>query len=944
MAANITCRLVPQVAGLKELEIENGKALGIGRHDCGDAAGQSQISRRQVEVRAVEGGVTAVNVGQGRVRLIGHQERLLGGEHCWLQGGTSRKMEPGDTLQLCAISVAGIAVVASWTLSAIALASFASRSVAAPDSRLPAECDAAPGLDRAAEDEFQVRAQLPSPLMKSTTASPHGTAMPPLLRPQAAPLADPTAAEPRRETLEKSRTAPPLATAEPQARRPQSVAGGTASEARSIRSSLGLTTAIGQATDRVLGQWDYVPRADVADETDGAAAVQTRHSPTGAAAAPTVEARVCMCESPVAPGRQHQTQHPACSGLPGPACAHAAGLGSSSPPQPTPSPSDSMSTAGVSGVQGGLLQRGLLQRGLLQGGLLQRGLLPGGLLQGGLLQGGLGSAVRNGTRVGGDVQRGTCGGGEGASLPETSKPSADAQVVDVGGVCAQEQGVEEICHDQQQRRLGVDTTGAAVLSVEVAGARAAHAIHALRVSLVAGCRDPSHNAWVLACLGMAERCMADAIGHRPLAPTDGEAMPCGEACGTHPAGAAREANGVSDGGAGREADCGTGPGRGCAEPSSAPGDNTSDHMVHAAATAPPAYATSPGRTMSTRAAGTHRGKAATSATGLTAPGRPAATPPRRYALRERRVRTPFDSRPPPLGFRAGVSRPVPRREGGWPGGRLLITEVCGGAGRAAAARDSLPGTVAAEAESLTAAAEALYRERLPGLSVIQETQGGSKYDFVVDSMMHSAGAVTAVLQAGVADRHSAYVDGGDEASVVGAITLRVRTAPGRASPDGQSGSPCLDCGMADCDGGCADAGRAADGDGCYGEVLACAVSCRHMRTGVGRLLVAWATANAAAEGLRFLLVSASTDVVRFWERLGFGSPPTQCAEACRGLQQEFDGSVVLHLQVPAALGAAGCDLQVDESPLADAMAALRSRSRAAGHKRVRQGRGEPYHA
>jgi GNAT superfamily N-acetyltransferase len=277
------------------------------------------------------------------------------------------------------------------------------------------------------------------------------------------------------------------------------------------------------------------------------------------------------------------------------------------------------------------------------------------------------------------------------------------------------------------------------------------------------------------------------------------------------------------------------------------------------------------------------------------------------------------------------------------GGRLLITEVFGGAGPAILARDSLPGTAAAEAESLTAAAEALYRERLPGLSVIQETQGGSKYDFVVDSMMRTTGAVTAVLQAGVADRHSAYVDGGDEATVVGAITLRVRSAPSRASTDGQSESQCFDCGMANCDGGCADVGRprAAGGDARYGEVLACAVSYHHTRSGVGRLLVAWATANAAAEGLRFLLVSASTDVVRFWERLGFGLPPAHCAEACRGLQGEFEGSVVLHREVPAAVGAAGSHPQVDESPLIDAMAALRSRSRAAGHKRVRQRRGEP---
>jgi GNAT superfamily N-acetyltransferase len=296
-------------------------------------------------------------------------------------------------------------------------------------------------------------------------------------------------------------------------------------------------------------------------------------------------------------------------------------------------------------------------------------------------------------------------------------------------------------------------------------------------------------------------------------------------------------------------------------------------------------------TTSTRADVTaHCSKPAPAPTNLLDPRLYGASSPRRYFLRERRS---FDARPPPLGFCCGVWRAVPRREG-WVGGRLIITESIGGP--TLTARESLPGA-AAEAESLTAAAEALYRARLPGLSVIQETQGGSRSDFVLDSITHSAGAVTSVLQTCAGEGHSAYVDGGDEATLAGAITLRVRSGrfpPAAAYP--ASESLCFDCGMADCDGGCADLGRQTGG-GCdgdfadtrrpaggqarYGEVLACAVNSRHARGGVGRLLVAWATANAAAEGLSFLLVSASTDVVCFWEKLGW-----RAARAlCRGVRE-----------------------------------------------------------
>lgn len=322
-----------------------------------------------------------------------------------------------------------------------------------------------------------------------------------------------------------------------------------------------------------------------------------------------------------------------------------------------------------------------------------------------------------------------------------------------------------------------------------------------------------------------------------------------------------------------------------------------------------------------------------------------ASPSRRYKLRERPTRALGDVHALlPLGFRSGVWRSVPRREGVWPGGRLLITEVFGNDVQSPRLHESMSHVSASEIHALTAAAEALYRERLPGLNVIQQTQGGSKYDFVVDSLMHSDGAVTAVLQVGVAELKSAYVDSGDEASVAGAITLRVRRSNSSAALDRPLGeaeesmNECIDCGRVDCNCRCG-AYKELTSEQAYGEVLACAVSTKHVRCGIGRLLVAWATLNAQVEGLRFLLVSASTDVVDFWERLGFGTPPTYCQGPCRELQRDFDDSVVLHLELPHPIHNAGQHgrSDADESKLNAAIEALhpRSRSRSTGKKRAR---------
>jgi len=350
------------------------------------------------------------------------------------------------------------------------------------------------------------------------------------------------------------------------------------------------------------------------------------------------------------------------------------------------------------------------------------------------------------------------------------------------------------------------------------------------------------------------------------------------------------------------------------------GPGAADTAVRASGTGPP------GANGAAAALGGDTGDAAARPAGGT-------TSPRRYTLRERRARPEPTGDSLALGFRCGVARSVPRQEGGWEGGRLFISEVFGPDSRAlepAASACVNPD----EADALTSAAEALYRGRLPGLNVIQETQGGSRYDFVVDSLMHSAGAVTAVLQVGVSER-SAYVDGGEDESVAGAITLRVRRAGhvrwsrgGVASGESEGQSLCMDCGEPGCDGSCGGAAGGPD----YGEVLACAVSKRHARCGIGRLLVAWAKLNAHAEGLRFLLVSASTDVVGFWEGLGFGEAPAHCAAACGELHRDFDGSVVLYMELPA--DAQGGEV---EEELAGAVAGLRARSsRAAGHKRPRQ--------
>ncbi|EOD40081.1 hypothetical protein EMIHUDRAFT_260266, partial [Emiliania huxleyi CCMP1516] len=114
----------------------------------------------------------------------------------------------------------------------------------------------------------------------------------------------------------------------------------------------------------------------------------------------------------------------------------------------------------------------------------------------------------------------------------------------------------------------------------------------------------------------------------------------------------------------------------------------------------------------------------------------------------------------------------------------------------------------------------------------------------------------------------------------------------------------------------------------YAELLACAVEKRHARRGIGRLLVAWAKLHAAAEGLRFLLVSASTDVVEYWRGLGFDHPPARLRQVCHELKLEFDDSEVLHLQLPSAGGGAL------EAELGEAIARLRARP-VGGQKRSR---------
>ena len=98
----------------------------------------------------------------------------------------------------------------------------------------------------------------------------------------------------------------------------------------------------------------------------------------------------------------------------------------------------------------------------------------------------------------------------------------------------------------------------------------------------------------------------------------------------------------------------------------------------------------------------------------------------------------------------------------------------------------------------------------------------------------------------------------------------------------------------------------------YAEILTYAVAWPWRGRGVGRLLVAWIERLAHSASLRFLLVAAGTDTLKFWHSLGYSDVvpddvPMQCVEE---LLAKFGGEgEVLHRALPTATAAAVDDVR-----------------------------------
>ena len=168
-------------------------------------------------------------------------------------------------------------------------------------------------------------------------------------------------------------------------------------------------------------------------------------------------------------------------------------------------------------------------------------------------------------------------------------------------------------------------------------------------------------------------------------------------------------------------------------------------------------------------------------------------------------------------------------------------------------------------------AELLYRERLPGLSVMMESQlSGCTRDFVSEKLIGATGAVTAVYIPSPPEAALSSICEADS-QVMGAITFKV-------------------CGRKD----------SHNCHGSFAEILTCAAAKK--RCGVGRLLVSWTMLAACTLGVDFVLVSAGADVLNFWERMGFVDPCSagaspEVVRASTGLQGQFDGARVLFRMV-----------------------------------------------
>ena len=238
-------------------------------------------------------------------------------------------------------------------------------------------------------------------------------------------------------------------------------------------------------------------------------------------------------------------------------------------------------------------------------------------------------------------------------------------------------------------------------------------------------------------------------------------------------------------------------------------------------------------------------------------------PSTRSSLRAREAAAEVEAAAPPLGLRQRATRDLAQLRGSaaWDGARLV---VCPSVGR----QDFV---MSQGSWSLTDSIDALYRAELPALSFSIELDAGGTADVLEDLQTDLRASHVALLR-GTAE------DDDDEDAVAGALTLHHHDE--------------------------------------YAEILTLAVARAQRRHGAGSLLVRYALQNAAADGLRLVLVAAGDDVTDFWRGIGFRPPvaarvPSQWIET---LQRRFTESTVLCYALDdEAGGADACERAVQAS-------------------------------
>ena len=229
----------------------------------------------------------------------------------------------------------------------------------------------------------------------------------------------------------------------------------------------------------------------------------------------------------------------------------------------------------------------------------------------------------------------------------------------------------------------------------------------------------------------------------------------------------------------------------------------------------------------------------------------------RYGLRKRSASAACDALPEAAeALYSGAALPIPASANGsdWPGGRLALTGGDGGV-----ESQGLLG----ETRTLLDEVDGLYRAELPGLSTVIDLPAGGRRDVLREIVFSSA--YTATLLAGAAGDYDE-----EGAQLCGAITVQLHARER------------------------------------YAEILTCAVARPWRGLGVARLLVAWIERLAHSASLRFLLVAAGTDVLKFWHRLGYTDvvPDDVPAPWVDELHAKFEGSQVMHRALPQAQAAA----------------------------------------